>query len=293
MSTVKAGKRKKTRVRKPVTSLFLVLLFIVGLLIMMYPFISDFWNQMIAENLIGKYKGSVGGLSQEKLEKEYNKARAYNNEHTQNTILDVFSNSNEEGKEYYSLLNTSGDGVMGYLEIPRVAQRIVIYHGTDEKTLQKGCGHIAGTSLPVGGKNSHSVLAAHRGLPRAKLFTDIDQLRKGDKFFVFVLDKTLAYEVDQIKTVKPDCLNELQIEKGKDYVTLFTCTPYSVNTHRLLVRGHRIPYVSADNGTHTTAEMFKKYFPLALQAVMLMILVILAARKSRRKKALTSRHEKA
>lgn len=232
----------------------IVLLFFVGFLVMMYPVISDLWNQARTNGLVTVYKEETEKLGSSRLDEIYKEAQAYNEAHTVNSPIDIFSGDPEVGAEYMSLLNPTGNGIMGYIEIPKINQRIVIYHGTSEEVLDKGCGHIAGTSLPVGGKGSHSVIAAHRGLPTAKLFTDLDQMKKGDQFYLFILDRTLAYEVDQIKVVEPDDLDELQIVEGKDYVTLYTCTPYSVNTHRMLVRGHRVKYIPEKNATQTTGE---------------------------------------
>lgn len=232
----------------------IVLLFFVGFLVMMYPVISDLWNQARTNGLVTVYKEETAKLGSSRLDEIYKEAQAYNEAHTVNSPIDIFSGDPEVGAEYMSLLNPTGNGIMGYIEIPKINQRIVIYHGTSEEVLDKGCGHIAGTSLPVGGKGSHSVIAAHRGLPTAKLFTDLDQMKKGDQFYLFILDRTLAYEVDQIKVVEPDDLDELQIVEGKDYVTLYTCTPYSVNTHRMLVRGHRVKYIPEKNATQTTGE---------------------------------------
>ena len=262
---------------------FAVFLFFVGFLIMAYPQISDLWNQMISETLVSEYKSDIDSKSDEELNAEYLKAKAYNEQHRFNTVMDVFKGNGPQEEMYMSLLNPSKDGVMGYLEIPRISQRIVIYHATGAKTLQKGCGHIAGTSLPVGGKGTHAVLAAHRGLPKAKLFTDIDKLEKGDLFFLFILNRKLAYEVDQIKVVEPDCLDELQIEEGKDYVTLFTCTPYSVNTHRLLVRGHRTRYIPADNGTKTAIDKCKNYWPFIIIVALMILGIVITIRKSTKK----------
>lgn len=260
--------------KRNITTIIMGIFFIIGFLVMAYPFISNFWNQMRTETVVREYKTSVEKMPDEDLEREYQRARSYNDSHNHNNIIDIFSSEGAAEKEYMSLLNLRGEGVIGYIEIPKIKQRIVIYHGTSEEVLQKGCGHIAGTSLPVGGKSSHSVIAAHRGLPSAKLFTDIDELSKGDEFYIFVLDKTLAYQVDQIKVVEPNCLEELQISEGKDYVTLFTCTPYSVNTHRLLVRGHRVPYAPGKNDTQTVADSFMKYWPLLLMIVLLTILLV-------------------
>lgn len=270
--------------KKKVKTILILLIFLIGFLVMMYPFISNFWNQMRTENLVSEYRGEVDKKSQRELTEAYRKAGEYNKNHTVNTVVDIFKQDNPERNEYMSLLNLSGNGIMGYIEIPKINQRIVIYHGTSEKVLQKGCGHIAGTSLPVGGKSTHSVISAHRGLPTAKLFTDIDKLKEGDEFYIFVLNRTLAYQVDQIKVVKPDCLDALRIVKGEDYVTLFTCTPYSVNTHRLLVRGHRIPYVPKNNDTRTVVDTFKRYriIAFALGIVVLTIILLIKKKKNTR-----------
>lgn len=270
--------------KKKAKTLAILLVFLIGLLIMLYPFISNFRNRMRTENLIGVYNGDVDKTSQRKLTEAYRKARTYNRNHTVNTIVDIFNQDSPVRDEYMSLLNLSGNGMMGYIEIPEIHQRLVIYHGTGDEVLQKGCGHIAGTSLPVGGKSTHSVLAAHRGLPSAKLFTDIDRLKEGDEFYVFVLNHTLAYKVDQIKTVKPDNLDDLQIVKGKDYVTLFTCTPYAVNTHRLLVRGHRVPYVPKDNATRTVTDSFEKYWIIIFVIGIIALAVVLWIKQKERKK---------
>lgn len=270
--------------KKKVKTLAILLVFLIGLLIMLYPFISNFRNRMRTENLIGVYNGDVDKTSQQKLAEAYRKARTYNRNHTANTIVDIFNQDSPVRDEYMSLLNLSGNGMMGYIEIPEIHQRLAIYHGTGDEALQKGCGHIAGTSLPVGGKSTHSVLAAHRGLPSAKLFTDIDRLKEGDEFYVFVLNHTLAYKVDQIKTVKPGNLDDLQIVKGKDYVTLFTCTPYAVNTHRLLVRGHRVPYVPKDNATRTMMDSFEMYWIIIFVIGIIALAVVVWIKQKERKK---------
>lgn len=270
--------------KKKAKTLAILLVFLIGLLIMLYPFISNFRNRMRTENLIGVYNGDVDKTSQQKLAEAYRKARTYNRNHTVNTIVDIFNQDSPVRDEYMSLLNLSGNGMMGYIEIPEIHQRLAIYHGTGDEVLQKGCGHIAGTSLPVGGKSTHSVLAAHRGLPSAKLFTDIDRLKEGDEFYVFVLNHTLAYKVDQIKTVKPDNLDDLQIVKGKDYVTLFTCTPYAVNTHRLLVRGHRVPYVPKDNATRTMMDSFEMYWIIIFVIGIIALAVVVWIKQKERKK---------
>ncbi len=187
--------------------------------------------------------------------------------------------------EYWNVLNVNGDGVMGYVTIPKIDIKLAVYHGTSDKVLQTGIGHLNGTKLPIGGENTHSVLSAHRGLPSAKLFTDIDKLEKGDLFYIHVLDKDLAYEVDQIlpmvdKDDQETLSNALQIEEGKDLVTLFTCTPYGVNTHRLLVRGHRVPYqgelekTPVDTMVQAIQNYYMLYLLLGLSVTILVILLM-------------------
>ena len=211
---------------------------------MLYPTVSNLINRQNQSRAIGAYEKTVDQLGEEDFKKEWEQAEAYN------TYLEKYSTfeyaaegeKNKSGSPYESLLNVAGNGIMGVLEIPAVNISLPIYHGTTNEVLQVGAGHYLGSSLPIGGEGTHAVLTGHRGLPSAKLFTDIDRLKKGDVFHIRTLGKTLAYQVDQIKTALPDDVSALETEVGKDYVTLVTCTPYGVNTHRLLVRGVRIPY---------------------------------------------------
>lgn len=228
--------------------LFLLLGFFAGALIYLYPTISDTWNFYRNQRLIADYDTSVENLSDKKYRKIMKAAREYNKQHKINRILDVFDDDNDYvlTHPYDTLLNPGENDIMGYLSIPKIDQELAIYHGAGKTALEKGVGHIEGTSLPIGGKNTHAVLSAHRGLPGAKLFTDLDRMKIGDRFYITVLNKKLAYEVDQIVTVLPYEQEELAIEKGEDLVTLVTCTPYAVNTHRLLVRGHRVPYAEEE-----------------------------------------------
>ena len=221
---------------------------------------------------------------------EWEKARAFNDTLTQNSIYgDVFGEEDQklEDTEYWQVLNVGGDGVMGYLSIPKINIKLSIYHGTGDEVFQTGVGHLNGTKLPIGGESTHSVLAAHRGLPSARLFTDIDQMEKGDMFYIHVLDETLAYQVDQILDMvdKDDYETleaALQIEEGKDQVTLFTCTPYGVNSHRLLVRGIRVPYNGeeevASTPVDTMLEAVQDYYMLYLilgLAITLLIILLM------------------
>lgn len=221
------------------------LLFLLGLSILLYPTFSDAWNQYRNAKLINTYETVVNDLPDKDYDRLWKEAKRYNREHTVNTFEDAFDEKGDYilSDAYKKILDPDGEGLMGSIEIPKIQARIAIYHGISDDVLEKGAGHVEGTSLPVGGKSTHAVLAAHRGLPSAKLFTDLDQMEIGDIFFLHILGKTLAYKVDQIKTVLPSETEDLDIIKGGDHVTLLTCTPYGVNTHRLLVRGTRTKYV--------------------------------------------------
>ena len=236
--------------KKKLPSIFIGLLFLIGLGIMTYPIISNQWNTYRQSKLIENYKQTVQKLSKDDFQKEWQEAKNFNETILENNVFaDVFGQKNKESENnaYNQVLNVNHDGIMGYLSIPEINLKLAIYHGTSDDVLQTGVGHMNGSKLPIGGESTHCVLAAHRGLPSAELFTNIDQLQTGDKFYIHVLDQVLAYKVDQIlpmvdkddqKTLK----EALSIHEGQDEVSLFTCTPYGVNSHRLIVRGHRIAY---------------------------------------------------
>lgn len=227
----------------------LLLAFLAGVGIMVYPFVSNYIYQQRANRQLAELSTAVDAGSPEDYAAEIAAAQEYNKELVGQTVPDVFAiREGTTDKEYESYLNVRGDQVMGSVEIPVINVHLPIYHYSTEETLLKGCGHIFGSSLPVGGDSSHAVITAHRGLPAAKLFTDLDQLREGDQFYIKVLDQTLAYEVDHIEVVEPQETRSLAIKRGEDLVTLVTCTPYGVNTDRLLVRGHRVPYTPGDEG---------------------------------------------
>ena len=239
-------------------------------------------------------------MEPEDFSEEWEKARAFNDTLTDNNIYgDVFAGEDEdlEDTEYWSVLNAAGDGVMGYISIPKINVKLSIYHGTSDDILQTGVGHLDGTKLPIGGESTHCVLAAHRGLPSARLFTDIDQLEKGDRFYIHVLDEVLAYEVDQIyDMVDKDDMETLEsamsIVDGEDHVTLFTCTPYGVNTHRLLVRGVRVPYEGEEDVAATPTETMVRavqdyymlYLVLGLSVTLLVILILRCLIRPKRRK---------
>ena len=225
-------------IRKNFSTVLLLVTLMIGISLLLYPTISDYWNSFHQSRAIAGYAEAVAEMDTVDYEKIWNDAVEYNKE------LQKRSNhwflTEEQQEEYESMLNVSGNGIMGYIEIPLIKVSLPIYHGVDEGILQVAIGHIEGSSLPVGGKGSHCVISGHRGLPSAKLFTDLDQLAEGDIFMLRVLDETLTYEVDQILIVEPNDMSSLEFDEEKDYCTLVTCTPYGINSHRLLVRGHRV-----------------------------------------------------
>ena len=248
--------------KKKIPGILFGILFLIGFGILIYPTAADQWNTYRQSRLISSYEAAVEKMEPEDFSLQWEKARAFNDSFSTNNIYgDIFGSEEQELTDtaYWQVLNVGGDCVMGYLSIPKIHVRLSIYHGVEEEVLQTGVGHLNGTKLPIGGEGTHSVLAAHRGLPSARLFTDIDQLEKGDLFYIHMLDQVLAYQVDQILDMvdKDDTavLEEaLQIQEGKDLVTLFTCTPYGVNSHRLLVRGTRVPYTGQEDIAATPAE---------------------------------------
>ena len=233
-------------------NILLVLVFLVGLSLLLYPSVSDYWNSFHQTRAIATYAEEVATLDNEQYDELWAAAQQYNRSLTERGNAYVLS---EEQKEAYEeLLDVSGLGVMGYIEIPEIDVSLPVYHGTEESVLQIAVGHLEWSSLPVGGESTHCVLSGHRGLPSAKLFTNLDKLTEGDIFLLRVLDEVLTYEVDQTLIVEPQDTASLQIEEGKDYCTLVTCTPYSVNTHRLLVRGHRIENQANAASIRVTAD---------------------------------------
>lgn len=223
--------------RKWITiSLFIV--FFIGLSLWLYPRFADWWNSFHQSKAVSSYTEQVSGMSEEEYDALWSAAWDYN----QSLLArpNGYVLSQEQKENYAKLLDVTGTGIMGYIEIPGISVTLPIYHGTSEGVLQVGIGHLEWSSLPVGGESSHSVVSGHRGLPSARLFTDLDQMGEGDVFLLYVLDEVLTYEVDQIRIVTPNDTSELLIEEGLDYCTLVTCTPYGINSHRLLVRGHRI-----------------------------------------------------
>lgn len=229
--------------RKKTKFILIIPMFLIGLSILLYPTISNLWNKHRAEQLMTSYEQRVERVDKDKQKELYAAAVAYNQSLKDAKVPDAFSvRDGVKDKTYEDLLNPEKDGMMGVVEIPLIDVKLPIYHYTTEEVLNKGAGHLFGSSLPVGGESTHAVISAHRGLPSAKLFTDLNLLKKPDHFYLHVLDQTLAYEIDEISVVEPDETESLAVTPGEDQVTLLTCTPYAVNTQRLLVRGHRIAY---------------------------------------------------
>lgn len=285
----------KRRIRKKIIrKMFIGVLFLLSFGILLYPTVSTLWNEYRSRQLISDYKRAAETLETEEYDAIRKEAEEYNLQHTSNTIIDAFDEDNNYvlTHPYDTLLNPSGNGVMGYIEIPKINQTLVIYHGTGAEELEQGVGHVEGTSLPIGGENTHSVLAGHRGLPNAKLFTDLDLIQKGDRFFLHIMNETLAYEVEDIFTVLPDQTEYLAIEEGRDLCTLITCTPYGVNSHRLLVRGSRIPYTEEQISEETKKADFLDRMDISLKALLFgiaaMVIIWLVLRLKRRRNEKTS-----
>lgn len=227
--------------RKHMSTIIAILVFITGLSLLLYPTVSNYWNSLHQSRVVANYSDTMAKLSKQDKQAEIDRAVEYNSGLINNGGR--FTPSDSELSEYKSLLNADGTGMMGYITIPKIGINLAIYHTVDESVLQVGVGHLEGSSLPVGGSGTHCVLSSHRGLPSAKLFTELDRMKKGDVFYLHVYDQVLAYQVDNIAIVEPNDYGLLEIEEGKDLCTLFTCTPYGINTHRLLVRGHRVENV--------------------------------------------------
>ena len=246
--------------KRKASDLILIIAFLAGLSLLLYPGFSDYWNQFHQSRAIAGYAETVAAMDDGEYERLWNAAEDYNRR-----LAEIAAQQ----------LNVGGDGVMGYVEIPEIECSLPIYHGTDDAVLQSAVGHIEWSSLPVGGESSHCVISGHRGLPSAKLFTNLDKLVEGDLFFLQVLDETLSYEVDQIRIVEPQELSDLQIEAGKDYCTLVTCTPYGVNTHRLLVRGHRVDNEVLAQTVRVTSDAIQVEPVLVATALAVPVLLIL------------------
>ena len=272
--------------KKHLSTILLLLVFIVGLSLLLYPSFADWWNSFHQTQAIATYSEQVADMDDEKYEEIWNAAWEYNQSLLKRTNSYLLSDAQKA--EYDSLLDVGGTGVMGYIEIPSIKVALPIYHGTDEAVLQVAVGHLEWTSLPVGGESTHCVVSGHRGLPSAKLFTDLDQMQVGDTFIFRILDEVLTYEVDQIRIVEPSDTSELSIIKGKDLCTLITCTPYGINSHRMLVRGHRVDNAAEARVVRVTADATQIepiiVAPIVAAPMLLVLLVILMIPKPKKRR---------
>ena len=265
------GKQKKKKRGPSISTIVLVIILLAGVGILLYPSVSDWWNSMHTTRAIAGYVTAVEDMSGQEKEAMLEAAKAYN-ERLANGVN--FTLTEEEYEEYESLLNIGGTGIMGYVQISAIGVNLPIYHSVDESVLQIAIGHIPGSSLPVGGERTHAILSGHRGLPSAKLFSDLDQMVEGDTFTVNIMDQTTTYMVDQIRIVLPEETDELAIRDGRDYCTLVTCTPYGINTHRMLVRGRRIDNIAGEVVVVAEAVRIPTYVVIPAVGVPLLFILL-------------------
>ena len=268
------------------SNVILILVMVVGLSLLLYPTFSDWWNSRVQSRAVASYTAMVAKLDTENYSQYWNEAKAYNDSLVDRT--NPYLLSEDQKAQYETVLNLDGTGIMGYVEVPKIDVSLPIYHGTDEAVLAVAIGHLDWTSIPAGGANTHCVISGHRGLPSARLFTDLDKLTVGDYFMLHVLDETLTYEVDQIRIVEPQETEELLIQEGKDLCTLVTCTPYGINSHRMLVRGHRVDNLAEAQQVRVTADavIVEKLVvaPFVLAPILLLMLVALLIPNPNKKK---------
>lgn len=270
--------------KKKLSNIFLICIFLIGVSLLLYPAVSEFWNSRHQSKAIASYQEQVQSLEQDRYQEIWNAADAYNQGQKQRE--NMFMSSEKEKAEYESLLNVGGTGIMGYVEIPSIDVKLPIYHGTDHAVLQVGIGHLEWSSLPVGGAGTHCVLSGHRGLPSATLLSHLDRVAEGDIFHLRVLDEVLTYQVDQILIVEPEDIKPLLPEQGRDLCTLVTCTPYGINSHRLLLRGHRIDF-EEEAAAHVVADaalIDSKLVAAVIAAPLLLASVIVFALPKHKKK---------
>lgn len=262
----------------------LVLMLVIGLSLLLYPSFSNYWNSFTQTRAIASYSEAVAKMDTTQYQEEFEKAKAFNE--VLKTRDNPYILSEEQKAEYNERLNITGSGVMGYVEVPSIDVFLPIYHGTEETILQVAVGHLEWTSMPTGGEGTHCVISGHRGLPSARLFTDLDKLVVGDYFILSVLDQEMTYEVDQIRIVEPEETEELLVQEGMDLCTMFTCTPYGINSHRLLVRGHRVDNLAEAQVVRVTADavIVEKLVvaPFILAPILLIMLIILMIPKRKK-----------
>ena len=275
---------KKSWFKRNLTTLLLLLMGTVGLGLILYPSFADWWNSFHQSRAVASYMEAVASMDKSMYEEMLRNADAYNAKLSKTGIQWMLTE--EQKKEYEKVLNINDTGIMGYIDIPKINVELPIYHGTDEAVLQIAVGHLEGTSLPIGGKGSHCVVSGHRGLPSARLFTDIDKLVEGDTFTLTVLNRTVTYEVDQIRIVEPTDLSDLQLDKRMDLCTLVTCTPYGINTHRLLVRGHRVANAQGEAAVIADAMQIESVYiaPFIAAPILVLLIIWMLIGTSRRKK---------
>ena len=270
--------------KKNSSTIILLVVFLLGLSLLLYPSFSNYWNSFTSSKAIGSYADQVASMDEDRYQRIWESAYAYNQALT--TRSNQYILTEEMNGEYQELLNVGGTGIMGYIEIASLGVSLPIYHGTSDAVLQIAVGHLDWTSLPVGGEGTHCVLSGHRGLPSAKLFTNLDKLVVGDTFILRVLDEILTYEVDQILIVEPHVTENLHIEEGKDLCTLVTCTPYGINSHRLLVRGHRVENAAEARIVRVTADAIQIepiiVAPILAAPMLLVLLIVTLTPKKRR-----------
>ncbi len=266
------GKQKKKKRGPSISTIVLVIILLAGVGILLYPSVSDWWNSMHATRAISGYVTAVEDMSAQKREDMLKAARIYNDMLASGVDFNL---TEEEYAEYESLLDIGGTGIMGYVQISAIGVNLPIYHSVDESVLQIAVGHIPGSSLPIGGDRTHCVLSGHRGLPSAKLFSDLDQMVEGDTFTLNIMDQTITYMVDQIRIVLPEETDELAITDGKDYCTLVTCTPYGINTHRMLVRGKRIDNIIGEVVVVSEAVRIPNYIVAPAICIPLLFIILL------------------
>ncbi len=275
---------KENSAMKKLSTVLLIATFVAGLSLLLYPTVSNYWNTLHASRAVATYVDAVQDMGEDKRREMLQKAIDYNKSLTSDNQRLTISSARRQ--EYESILDVDGNGMIGYIEIPNVNITLPVYHGTNDDVLQIAVGHLDWTSLPVGGTSTHCVLSGHRGLPSAKLFTNLDQVKEGDTFVIRVLDEVLTYEVDQIRIVEPAAVDDLMIENGKDYCTLVTCTPYGVNSHRLLVRGHRVENESESIRVTSEAIQIEPLIvaPAIAIPTLIIIFVLLIASSNKKKK---------
>jgi len=280
--------------RKIINGLVIVLV-LIGVALLLYPYISFRLSDSEQSYVVQQYDDTLEKMTAQQMKEEWKRARAYNSALSTNVLYDPFASGQEDmDKEYLSLLDIDGNGVMCHIKIPKIRVDLPVFHGTSLNTLEKGVGHLEGSSLPVGGAGTHSVLTGHTGLNSVKMFTDLVELETGDEFYIYTLDQVLAYRIDNIIVVEPEDVASLQPAEGKDYVTLITCTPYGVNSHRLLMRGERVDYTLEEieqriAGTNpvTSKETWMLFAGIALLVLLVLVILLVSWMKSRRRKRRT------